>query len=228
MARSFFTIVNDAELASASASFSSLISASPQSFGLSHAIAAEYAAKQALFADAVAAVANPQTRTTALVYGKNDARKALVKMASELARRIDGTPSVSDEQRAKLGLNIRKPAAPLGPPGTPFGFKLTLCGTGDMQLEWKCNNPRGSVSTTYRVFRQINGVGEFEYVGGAGRRKFLDSTLPTGLSRITYRVQAVRSTAVGPWAEFNIHIGRSSNAGVRATGVQTAPARLAA
>lgn len=170
----------------------------------------------------------PQTRTTALVYGKNDARRALVKMASALARIISGTPGVTDEQRAMLGLNIRKPAAPLGPPGTPFGFKLTLCGNGDMQLEWKCRNPRGSVSTTYHVFRQLNGEGEFEYVGGSGRRKFVDTTLPAGFSRITYRVRGVRSTAVGPWAEFNVNIGRSSNAGVRSTGVQTAPTKLAA
>ena len=34
--------------------------------------------------------------------------------------------------------------------------------------------------------------------------------MPAGSSQVTYQIQAVRSTAVGPWAQFNVNFGVSS------------------
>ena len=69
MSRSFFTIDNDAELSMASANFSTRISASPETYGLTPSLAASYAQRQATFAASVLALGDPQTKTSALVYG---------------------------------------------------------------------------------------------------------------------------------------------------------------
>lgn len=228
MARSFFTLRNDAALANASANFSNLISAAPTTYGLTAANASSYAAKQAAFAAAVEAVGNKLTKNTALVIARNDARQELVTMASDLAKIIDGTPTVTNEQKAELGLSVRKTPAPVPPPGTPYDFKATLLGNGDLELKWKCNNPTGSAGTVYQLFRKVNGVGDYEYVGGAGQKRYTDTSLPTPVSSISYQVQAIRSTAAGMWAEFVVNIGKTASGTSVASVTETTPAKLAA
>jgi hypothetical protein len=36
--------------------------------------------------------------------------------------------------------------------------------------------------------------------------------VPAGSSQVTYQIQAVRSTAVGPWAQFNVNFGAPGQA----------------
>ena len=74
------------------------------------------------------------------------------------------------------------------------------------------------------------GEGAFEYLGGAGEKKWTDSTLPAGATQITYQIQAVRSTAVGPWAQFNVNFGVGNNGGPVALSVveQTPSPKMAA
>ena len=65
--------------------------------------------------------------------------------------------------------------------------------------------------TTYNVFRSTTGaIGDFTYVGGTGVRKITDETAPSGFPLLVYRIQAVRSTQVGPWASFNVVFGVGS------------------
>ena len=208
MSRSFFTFTNDLELAGASAIFSAAISLSPGAYGLDGAITSEYAARHLAFSATLVAIGNKNIRTTSLVIAKNDARAALVSLASDLAKRIDGTGTVSDEQRSQLGLSIRKAPAPLPPPGKAQSFVLTLTGNGDVHLKWKCANPRGAVGTMYNVYRQINDEMDYTYLASVGAKQFTDATLPAGATRISYQVQAVRSTAKGDWATFDVLFGK--------------------
>jgi hypothetical protein len=228
MSRSFFTIDNDAELSNVSANFSARISVSPETYGLTPSLAAGYAQRQATFAASVMALGNPQTKTSSLVFAKNDARRALVELASDLAAIIRGTPGVTDEQRMQLGLSVRKTPAPLPEPGTPDSFTVALGVRGDVELKWKCDNPSGSTGTMYRVRRRIDDADGFEEVGITGRRRFIDTAVPAGSKCITYQVQGVRSTKAGPWGQFTVRFGKELNQSLPADTVQTKSMPLAA
>ena len=51
------------------------------------------------------------------------------------------------------------------------------------------------------LWRKV-GNGGFVFCGGCGDKKFTDNTLPAGAANVTCQIHAVRSTAVGPWAQF--------------------------
>ena len=121
--------------------------------------------------------------------------------------------------------------SPKPPPGTAYQLSVLLNGDGSLNLGWRCDNPPGTSGTIYQIFRQVGGTGDFTYLGGVGEKRFVDETVPGGASFVTYKIQAVRSTAVGMWNTFNVQFG--TNAGgmmtamVTSSGEQQAP-KLAA
>jgi hypothetical protein len=116
---------------------------------------------------------------------------------------------------------------PVGDPGEPTDFTVKLTATGALDLKWKCENPEGAQGTIYQIYRKT-GSGEFVYVGGSGDKSFLDDTLPAGSTNVQYKMQAVRSTAVGPWAVFNVAFGVDSSGSAMASVTQSVPAKIAA
>jgi hypothetical protein len=120
---------------------------------------------------------------------------------------------------------------PIGPLGTPGDFNVALSVTGALQLKWKCTNPVGATGTIYQIFRRIGAAGEFVYIGGSGAKTFTDATVPAGSSQVAYQLQAVRSTSVGPFAQFNVNFGVSSGGQMTASVTEapaTPPAKIAA
>jgi hypothetical protein len=101
------------------------------------------------------------------------------------------------------------PATPSSkaPPGTPEALKVALEGNGGLTLTWKCNNPAGTSGTIYQIWRALGGSDDFKYVGGIGTKKFTDVTVPAGATRLTYQIQASRSTKSGGWATFDVRFG---------------------
>ena len=73
-----------------------------------------------------------------------------------------------------------------------------------------------------QVWRRIEG-GEPVYCGGCGKKTYTDNTVPAGTTNVTYDIQAVRSTAAGPWATFNVFFGMGGG-----TTVAEQPAKMAA
>lgn len=112
--------------------------------------------------------------------------------------------------------------SPRAAPGTPTDLKVELDGNGALVLKFKCKNPDGANGTMYQVYRATGAATEFTYLGGAGERKFVDATVPAGATRLTYQIQGVRSTAVGPWATFVVNFGTNG------VGVTTVPVTAAA
>jgi hypothetical protein len=100
--------------------------------------------------------------------------------------------------------------SPLAPPGEPYAFAVELQQVGILTLTWQCRNPRGSEGTQYYVSRKI-GDAPYAPLGITGKRKFIDETLPAGTARVTYKVQAVRSTGAGPSAEFPLSLGNTGD-----------------
>ena len=110
----------------------------------------------------------------------------------------------------ELGLNVRAAPSPMPSPGQPNSFRIVLQGGGAIELHWKCKHPRRAAGAAYQVFRRNAPDQPFTYLGTTGNRSFVDSTLPRGLGAITYRVRAIRSTAMGEPADFNVSFGTSS------------------
>jgi hypothetical protein len=116
MPKSFY-LGTDHELYTGGSDFSAKITASPGAFGLDSSQCVAYAAVNAAYASAYEASQDPATRTKAKISAKNQARANLRKATADLARIIDGTATVTDEQKIELGLNVRASSARVPPPG---------------------------------------------------------------------------------------------------------------
>jgi hypothetical protein len=106
----------DAEVLAGSAGFSAKITATPTAYGLVAAQATSYAAVDAIYADAYATANDPVSRTKGNIAVKNAAKASLIGMASDLAKIINGTATVTDGQKLDLGLNVRAQPVPNPPP----------------------------------------------------------------------------------------------------------------
>ena len=83
----------------------------------------------------------------------------------------------------------------------------------------------------YQIHRKVESAGEYTYLGGAGSRKFVDLTLPSGVSSVTYQIRGIRSTAVGNVALFVVNVGTTGSGATTVASVATAstkPAKIAA
>ncbi len=132
----------------------------------------------------------------------------MAKLGAAMLMQIRAKAKTSGEAVYPLAL-ISAPAAgsPLGKPGVPTKFSFTLDTRGALLMKWKCKNPRGSAGTMYQVYRRVDGNRELTFLGTSGTKKFTDATLPAGASEIVYQIRAMRSTVIGPLAEFNVNFG---------------------
>jgi hypothetical protein len=216
MSRSFFN-GTETELYNGANVFAARIVESPSTYGLTQAAADAFAALNTTFRQAYAVANAPATRCPTSVIAKNTAKDALKLLASQLAKVVSGTSTVSDAERSAMGLSVRSAASPMRSLGTPQRFKIHLQPAGDLTLTWKCNNPRGANGTLYAIYRQLNGEGEFTRLACIGKRTFTDSTVPAGSMSITYRVQAIRSTGAGECGFFIVNLGKPASAIQHAT-----------
>jgi hypothetical protein len=229
MGRSFFDTPSYGDLRNGSQTFSDLISSTPLVYGLTAPLALEYKNLNDDYSDKFLIADANETRTKVSITNRNEAANSLKAKARLLAKLIDGTATVTNGQREALGLSVRKTPAAKGNPGTASNFKVALNGDGSIDLTWKCNNPRGTTGTMYQIFRGFDGAeGAFEYLGGVGEKKYHDDTIPAGTTSVTYKIQAVRSTAVGGWAVFNVSFGMASGGGGAMTATVEPTPKLAA
>lgn len=98
----------DAALLAYSANFSTLMTASPTTYGCTAGMATTLATKQAFYATCLEAATNPATRGGSTVFAKDNARRDLVAYIRQLARTVQGTASVTDQQKFDLGVTVRK------------------------------------------------------------------------------------------------------------------------
>ncbi len=214
MGRSFFGRT-DVELYTGSKAFTSQIVADPERFGLSADLAAQYQALNDSYAASYRAAVSPGSRSNSIVAGKNDVRAKLRAMASTLAKRINGTPGVTDEMKLQLGLSVPGRSEAVAELGKPDQCTFTLNVDGSLRLTWKCVNRRAT-GTVYMIWRQIQSIageraagadGEMKFLGICRKRTFTDLTMSAGVSGMLYKIQAVRSTAVGEVAMFPVTFG---------------------
>lgn len=142
---------------------------------------------------------------------KQQASTALSRqMLADLIRAVDLTAANSADPAGVYALaQIPAPASPSpsAPPGTPTDFKVALDDDGSVILAWKCPNPSGTSGTIYEVRRKPAGTQAWTFISATGVRKFVDDTILSGSSPVTYQVTAVRSTQRGMPASYNVTFG---------------------
>lgn len=149
---------------------------------------------------------------TAAFYNAVKAMHSGPGAGSDMVDTIRNFAATSDNPNVYQLASIPEPTSPSAapPPGTPFDFTVGLLQDGSIDLKWKCNNPAGVGGTIYEVRRRPvggGGGGGFSFVGASGSRRFIDGTIPSGSSGVTYQVTAVRSTVRGNPAQFNVNFG---------------------
>lgn len=148
----------------------------------------------------------------------NVALDALMIATSSIIKQVRAKADMSGNSVYSLAsLPVPPTPTPVPAPGTPTDFKVELFVDGSLKLAWKCTNPTGAQGTIYQVWRRVTADSEFTYLGGSGTKDFIDQTIPTGASQITYQIQAVRSSAVGNWAQFNVNFGTTAAGTVTAS-----------
>lgn len=141
----------------------------------------------------------------------NDAIAQMVAAGADIIKNIRAKAANSPNPQTVYDMAQVDPPAPPTPVtdlGTPTDFKVELGQTGAVTTSWKCSNPRAS-GTIYQVWRKLEGEANFTYLGGTGEKKFTDETIPAGSATTTYKIQAARSTAKGPWAVCQVMFGVS-------------------
>lgn len=185
------------------------------------------------------AVTNAETALAGQETARNAAKTATENLRQMLAAMDNLGMGIVEQVRTKsrtagdgvfVLADLPVPATPSakGNPGTPYDLKLTLDPDGTLNLGWKCNNPAGTSGTIYQVERKIGATGAFEYLGGTGKKSFVDDTIPAGATRLTYQIRGVRSTAVGVAAEFVVNFGTNAAGEAFATLAEQPAARIAA
>ncbi|MDB5324356.1 MAG: hypothetical protein JWN40_5987 [Phycisphaerales bacterium] len=188
--------------------------------GTSAAIVTDVDAKATAAADALPAHETAQNAAKAATQTLLDAMAALTNSGNIVIEQVRTKARTAGDGVYPLA-NIPAPATPTPkpPPGQPTDLKVALDATGALGLSWKCINPPGARGTTYNVFRRIGVGGEFTYLGGSGVKELVDETVPAGAALVMYKIQAVRSTSVGPWNTFNVFFGADTGGAAMVTSV---------
>lgn len=172
----------DAGLLAWSQNFSTLISATPVVFGLNAGNATSYAAAQSAYADALLAATEPSTRGGATVLAKRLARQSLVALSRQLARQVQGTMTVTDEQRYELGLTVRDagPTPAPVPGATPRLDVVSVIGRNVKVRLHDAANP------TRR--------GKPAFVAGASLFSYVGAVAPTDPAQYKFEGNTTRTT----------------------------------
>lgn len=169
-------------------------------------------------------------QTEAATVAMRDAIAAMSVAGAAMIKKIRGKADQVGGNSVYTLAEIPPPAtpSPVGAPGMPFGFDITLKPNGTLELKWKCENPTGCTNVIYQVYRKVESTGSYEYIGGTGERKFTDLSVPQGVPSIMYQIQATRSTAVGDANEFTVNFGVNSGGAITATVANAKPVKVAA
>ncbi len=105
--KGFYYTQSYSRLRNASQTFSDLINAGAVSYGLTMPLAVAYKALNDSFVAKFLLADAPETRTKATILDRNNAAILLKANASMLAKIVEATTTVTDGQKANLGLSVR-------------------------------------------------------------------------------------------------------------------------
>lgn len=118
--------------------FATLIAVDPTDYGLIAGDASAISAQNTAFQAAYLASTNPITRTSATVATTRGARAAALAVVRPYAMRINANQTVTDAQRADLGITIRTVTpTPVPPPATAPVLSLRAAIPGQYTMDYR-------------------------------------------------------------------------------------------
>lgn len=124
--------------------FSTLLTASPTTYGLTAPDAVLVAAQQTAFAAALTAATDPATRTPVTVAAKDAARASAEFVVRPYAVQISLNPAVTNGNKTAIGVTVRTTTpTPVPAPVTPPAIELLMAQPLTQQLQIR---PVGSVN----------------------------------------------------------------------------------
>lgn len=104
------------------------------------------------------------------------------------------------------------PRSPSVPPATGTELRASLdTQTGELVIRWNATQPKSVSGVVYNVQRAFGSGTNFTSAGFTGNKSFLDTNIPSGTTRIQYRVIAQRGSLVSP-ASAILDVRLSTNA----------------
>jgi hypothetical protein len=133
--------------------------------------------------------------------------------AGDAVRSIRAFAGTSAEPAGVYSLaQVPPPASPspVPPPARPSGLTVRLdAAAGSLTLRWKATNPANARGTTYIIRRKLPGETQFAFIGVAGKKCFVDETLPAGRDSVQYTVQGQRANLSSPVSPiFTVNFGK--------------------
>jgi hypothetical protein len=160
----------DADLATYVAAVAAKLTASPTTYALAPADAAQFATASTAFVNAYAAAIDPATRTKAAVSQKDVARANILRLLRADAKRIQASPAVTMAAKLDLGLPIHD-AKPTPVPLPAVAPQLVIV---------------SAVANTVRIRLEDAAVpsrrGKPHFVAGAAVYSFVGDAPPASLS----------------------------------------------
>lgn len=175
----------DADLSAWATNFSTVITASPATYGLVAGQATTFATLKTAFVSALATATNPGTRTPAAIAAKDSARSAMVANARVLARIAQGTPGITPTQLSNAGLTVRNTVpTPIPAPTTKpvLGLERNLSQALVLRMRDE-STPTSRAKPFGAVAAQV-----YASVGVAPPATPLDGTFKGPASRIPFQV----------------------------------------
>ena len=172
----------DANLNSWLANFSSLLSASPATYGQTSGTAASVASAVAAWSTAYSLVTSPTTKTAATVSAKNTAKVRVLATVRPIAQNISLNAGVASSDKIAIGVNPRTSTpSPITPPtSNPV---LVVQSAAQQSIILRYRDSAASVSVKAKPY----GVKQCRIVGGPSATAVTDpTTLP-------FLVQATKS-----------------------------------
>ena len=162
------------------ANFSTLLTASPSTYGQTSTTASSVAAAVATWTAAYSLVTSPTTKTATTVAAKNTAKVTVLATVRPVAQNISLNPGVSSGSKTSIGVNPRTSTpSPVTPPtSNPV---LTIQSAAQQSIILRYRDSAASVSVKAKPY----GVKQCRIVGGPSVTPVTDPTTLPLLSQAT-------------------------------------------
>jgi hypothetical protein len=178
--------------------FSTKLTATPTAYNCTAGQATSLAGLLATFSTALAAALDPETRGRSTLAAKNTAKTALISEVRALAKQIQGSQNVTDQQRTDLGLPVRAQPTPIPPPATAPTIDI-LSAVG-RTVTLKLHDSTGAVKRGKPPF--VNGACVYSFVGATPPDDATAWTFEGITSLVKFPVQFPTTVAAGAQVWF--------------------------
>lgn len=198
--------------------FSTLINATPATYGLSAGQATAFATLYTAYETAYNTAVTPETRTKGAIAAKNTAKTNLKVDARNLVSIIQGIATVSDQQKIDLGITVRdSEPTPIPPPDV--APEIDFIATGSRTIRVRLHNER---ALRLRKPAGVKGATVFYHVGAAAPAELSAWTFHESTTKPTLDVNLPSSVAAGSQVWFTAFwFNPRSQSGPAATPVST-------